>query len=154
MVNHYTLGLDIGIGSVGWGLVDEKRNIIDAGVRLFPEADVSNNDGRRAKRGTRRLLRRRAHRLGRIKNLLKEYDIIQNSGNILYKDMITPYHIRVKGLNEKLSKNDLAIALLHIGKRRGIHNVDVVDDEKEQNNELSTKQQINKNQKSLKELYV
>src|SRR5699024_7276926 len=64
------------------------------------------------------------------------------------------YHIRVKGLNEKLSKNDLAIALLHIGKRRGIHNVDVADDEKEQNNELSTKQQINKNQKSLKELYV
>lgn len=151
---RYTLGLDIGIGSVGWGLVDENRDIIDAGVRIFPEADVSNNDGRRTMRGTRRLLRRRAHRLERIKYLLKEYGIIKNSNSISYEHMITPYHIRVKGLSEKLSKNDIAIALLHIGKRRGIHNVEAVEDDKGQDNELSTKQQISKNQQALENSFV
>lgn len=151
---RYTLGLDIGIGSVGWGLINEEQNIIDAGVRIFPEADVSNNDGRRGYRGTRRLLRRRAHRIERIKYLLIHYRIINSMNDISYEDMKTPYHIRVKGINEGLSKNELAIALLHLGKRRGIHNVEVTDDEKIGDNELSTKDQINRNRKRLNGRYV
>jgi CRISPR-associated endonuclease Csn1 len=35
----YRLELYIGIASVGWGIVDENDNIIDAGVRLFPERE-------------------------------------------------------------------------------------------------------------------
>ncbi|MGM8211177.1 type II CRISPR RNA-guided endonuclease Cas9 [Virgibacillus sp. W0430] len=150
----YTLGLDIGIGSVGWGIIDEKQDIVDAGVRIFPEADVSNNDGRRMHRGTRRLLRRRAHRLERIKHLLKEAEIIRDAGDISYENSESPYHIRVKGLNEKLSANELAIALLHLGKRRGIHNVEAAADDKEAKNEQSTKEQISSNSKQLEGKYV
>ncbi|WP_138416612.1 type II CRISPR RNA-guided endonuclease Cas9 [Aquibacillus sediminis] len=149
---RYTLGLDIGIGSVGWGIIDENQDIIDAGTRLFPEADVSNNDGRRTYRGTRRLLRRRSHRVQRIKNLLKEFDIIESDHNLSYEKLNTPYHIRVKGLNEKLMKNEIAIALTHIGKRRGIHNVDATDEDK--GNELSTKDQIVRNEKNLENRFV
>lgn len=68
MNQKFILGLDIGITSVGYGLIDyETKNIIDAGVRLFPEANVENNEGRRSKRGSRRLKRRRIHRLERVK---------------------------------------------------------------------------------------
>ncbi|WP_017185731.1 type II CRISPR RNA-guided endonuclease Cas9, partial [Alkalibacillus haloalkaliphilus] len=148
----YTLGLDIGIASVGWGIIDEDQNIIDAGVRLFPEADVNNNEGRRGFRGARRLLRRRRHRLERIKRLLISYNIIDQELNLDYDSIETPYHIRVKGLNEPLTKNELAIALIHLGKRRGIHNVEAVEDEK--GNEGSTKEQLNKNAQALQNRFV
>ncbi|MDC3425729.1 type II CRISPR RNA-guided endonuclease Cas9 [Aquibacillus sp. 3ASR75-11] len=150
---NYTLGLDIGIGSVGWGVIDEKQEIVDAGTRLFPEADVSNNNGRRSYRSTRRLLRRRSHRIQRIKNLLKEFELINDVEEIDYRDINTPYHIRVKGLSEKLSKNDIAVALVHLGKRRGIHNVEASEADKNEN-ELSTKEQINRNEKNLVDRYV
>lgn len=35
------LGLDLGIASVVYGIIDENYNIIDYGVRLFDEADVN-----------------------------------------------------------------------------------------------------------------
>ena len=43
---NYRLGLDIGIASVGWGIVDENDNVIDAGVRIFPEAGKDGNEAR------------------------------------------------------------------------------------------------------------
>ena len=50
MKRNYILGLDIGITSVGYGIIDfETRDVIDAGVRLFKEANVDNNEGRRSK---------------------------------------------------------------------------------------------------------
>ena len=37
----YVLGLDIGITSVGWGIIDlETGEVIDYGVRLFKESDA------------------------------------------------------------------------------------------------------------------
>ncbi len=54
------LGLDIGIASVGWSLIDTDNNkIIDMGVRLFNSADASNNQQRRESRSARRTLRRK-----------------------------------------------------------------------------------------------
>ncbi|PNZ29433.1 type II CRISPR RNA-guided endonuclease Cas9 [Staphylococcus rostri] len=152
MTRKYILGLDIGIGSVGYGLIDfDTKGIIDAGVRLFPEANSDNNLGRRAKRGARRLKRRRIHRLDRVKSLLSEYKIISDRVPVNNQ----PYDIRVKGLTERLTKDELAVALLHIAKRRGIHNVDVVMDKDEGDKEsLSTKDQINKNAKFLETRYV
>ncbi|QDW97809.1 type II CRISPR RNA-guided endonuclease Cas9 [Staphylococcus agnetis] len=151
-MNNYILGLDIGITSVGYGIVDsDTREIKDAGVRLFPEANVDNNEGRRSKRGARRLKRRRIHRLDRVKHLLAEYNLLDLT-NI--PKSTNPYQIRVKGLNEKLSKDELVIALLHIAKRRGIHNVNVMMDDNDSGNELSTKDQLKKNAKALSDKYV
>ncbi|WP_238094024.1 hypothetical protein [Staphylococcus massiliensis] len=46
MGQDYILGLDIGITSVGYGLIDyHDKSVIDAGVRLFKEANVENNEG-------------------------------------------------------------------------------------------------------------
>lgn len=80
--NKYIMGLDIGISSVGWGLLalDEKDNpykIIDVGSRIFTPGEVektgdSRAKERREKRGTRRVTRRREFRLDRVRNLLYE----------------------------------------------------------------------------------
>ncbi|WP_268933146.1 type II CRISPR RNA-guided endonuclease Cas9 [Staphylococcus durrellii] len=148
----YILGLDIGITSVGYGLINnDTREVIDAGVRLFPEANVENNEGRRSKRGARRLKRRRIHRLERVKNLLVHYNLIDKNQT---PKSTNPYEIRVRGLDEALSKEEFAIALLHIAKRRGIHNVAISIDEQEVNNTLSTKDQLKKNAKDLEDKYI
>lgn len=79
--NKYILGLDIGISSVGWGLLelDENNNpfrIINAGSRIFPPGEETSGDSkakaRREKRGAKRISRRKHFRIDRVRNLLYE----------------------------------------------------------------------------------
>lgn len=80
MKKNYILGLDIGISSVGWGLLELDDNnspykIIDVGSRIFTPGEVektgdSRAKERREKRGTRRIIRRREFRLDRVRDLL------------------------------------------------------------------------------------
>lgn len=116
---RYRLGLDIGIASVGWCLVNSDDEIIKAGVRIFPEGGSDENQKRRARRGGRRLLRRRQFRLERIKRLLLEFGIIDSLEYDFYENGKTPYHFRKKGLYEKLDSREFAVALYHLGKHRG-----------------------------------
>lgn len=83
---HYTLGLDIGIASIGWAVLgndeDGKPNrIIDLGVRIFDKAEVENTGEslaapRRDARSARRRLRRHRHRLERIRYLLVQQGVL------------------------------------------------------------------------------
>ncbi|MBZ9692414.1 type II CRISPR RNA-guided endonuclease Cas9 [Clostridium sp. M14] len=139
------LGLDIGVGTVGYGLIDSnKQKVISSGTRIFPIADVSNNLTRRTMRGRKRLLRRKTHRIDRVKYLLKNNNLLQLSKNNNYN----PYKLRCKGLNEKLNIEELDRVLLHIVKRRGISYIDDIDQEIKENSNL------NEVQDKLKELYV
>ena len=80
--NKYIVGLDIGISSVGWGLLqlDNENNpyrIIDVGSRIFTPGEVektgdSRAKERREKRCARRITRRREFRVDRVRNLLYE----------------------------------------------------------------------------------
>ena len=146
----FVLGLDIGISSVGWGILrlDEEENpnrIIDTGVKIFtpgevPKTGASKNLERREKRGIRRVLRRRAFRVDRVKHLLnlsgylgneiitgvvsevndKLTKIYTNMINNYYNDKnITPYDLKVKALDQKLNKDELSIILVHYAKHRG-----------------------------------
>ncbi len=145
----YVLGLDIGISSVGWGLIELNENnepykIKDTGVRIFsPGENVktgeSKNIARREKRGTRRILRRRKFRINRIRYLLAEYNFLKKSNkNVIsdiYEDLkeqyntlidnyykekdINPFELRTEALNRKLSNEELAIILVHYAKHRG-----------------------------------
>ena len=64
------LGLDLGTNSIGWAIVDDSSNeIIDAGVRIFPEGVVAKTIGqgdreesKNAKRRDSRQLRRQFYR--------------------------------------------------------------------------------------------
>lgn len=59
MKNNYILGIDIGIASVGYGVMDKDNNVVDQGVRLFESGNSEKNQERRTARGRRRLIRRK-----------------------------------------------------------------------------------------------
>lgn len=124
----YALGLDIGITSVGWSIINLNKNRIeDLGVRIFNAAE-NPKDGsslalpRRMARGRRRLLRRKAYRVKKVKRLLvKENILSQDELNGLFenKNVISVWECRVKALNEKVSKEEWAKILINFCKRRG-----------------------------------
>ena len=128
---YYRIGLDIGIASVGWAVLennsdDEPIRIVDLGVRLFDKAEQSNGDSlaepRRMARTTRRRLRRRKHRLDRIKWLLQQegmIDIEQFMKRYHAANLPDVYRLRYEALDRKLEDEELAQVLLHIAKHRG-----------------------------------
>lgn len=145
-----TLDLDIGISSVGWRIIEEDTGeIIDAGVRLFEEAKRNANEDRRGFRGTRRLIRRRGHRLERAKQLFEKYGFpLSGIGKV------DPYLARYNAIYGNVSKEELVAALYHLVKRRGTTLDYPENDEKTGENELSTKAQIAKNKELLKDKYI
>jgi CRISPR-associated endonuclease Csn1 len=143
------LGLDIGISSVGWGLIDQETGeIIDAGVRLFEEATRNANEDRRGFRGSRRLKRRRTHRLERAKKLLEQYQLPLTGIGV-----VDPYEARVKAIYGYVSKDELAAALYHLAKKRGTV-LDAPDEEKTTGNVYSTKDQLARNKSLLESKYI
>ncbi|WP_107688965.1 type II CRISPR RNA-guided endonuclease Cas9 [Neisseria wadsworthii] len=129
---RYILGLDLGIASVGWALilVDGAENpvgLLDCGVRTFERAEVPKTGdslalARRQARSVRRLIRRRAHRLLRLRRLLKREGILSaadfNSDG-LPNLPIDAWQLRVAGLERKLTNQEWAAVLLHLVKHRG-----------------------------------
>lgn len=130
---NYILGLDIGIASVGWAMVeiDEEENpirLIDLGVRVFERAEVPKTGdslamARRLARSVRRLTRRRAHRLLRTRRLLKREGVLQAANfdeNGLIKSLPnTPWQLRAAALDRKLTPLEWSAVLLHLIKHRG-----------------------------------
>lgn len=130
---NYILGLDLGIASVGWACVwiDENEHIIgllDCGVRTFERAEVPKTGdslakARREARSVRRLIRRRAHRLLRLRRLLKREGILKAAdfgANRLPENLpIDAWTLRVAGLDKKLAAKEWAAVLLHLVKHRG-----------------------------------
>ena len=128
----YRIGLDIGIASVGWAVLQnnsqgEPVHIVDLGVRIFDKAEQPKTGEslaapRRDARTTRRRLRRRKHRMDRIKYLFSQEGLIEiepfmeryYSGKL--KDV---YQLRYEALDRKLKDEELAQVLLHIAKHRG-----------------------------------
>lgn len=126
----FRIGLDIGIGSVGWAVISytnrEDARIEDFGSRIFVSGEL--NDGkartsqeRRAFRGVRRLERRRKWR----KERLKEYFIklglltrreIEEMGKAPCQDI---FSLKVRALEEKVRPTELLQILLHSANHRG-----------------------------------
>ncbi|KXG09901.1 CRISPR-associated endonuclease Cas9 [Anoxybacillus sp. P3H1B] len=124
---NYKIGLDIGITSVGWAAINlDLRRIEDLGVRIFDKAEQPQGDPlalpRRLARSTRRRLRRRKHRLERIRRLLVRENVItkEEMDNLFTKRGLTDvWQLRVEALDRKLNNDELARVLLHLAKRRG-----------------------------------
>lgn len=117
----YSIGLDIGIASVGWSVIDSKTGrIIDLGVRLFSARNSDNNSERRGARGGRRLLQRKITRLKDSEKALNSIGIFEDAS----LKHVCPYSLRVKGLTEELSKGEIYRVVQHIIKKRGISYLD------------------------------
>ena len=148
-MNKKILGIDIGVASVGWGIIDQDNNVVATGVRLFQEADNSSNEERRNFRGNRRLKSRRKIRIKDMRDLLVEYNIIGKDEDV---SSINPYEARYKGLTQKLTNKELASALLHIAKRRG-SSLEVAEEEST-NKDVSPKKILADNKLELMDKYV
>ena len=124
----YVLGLDIGIGSVGWAVIrcDGEARIEDFGVRIFDSGENSHKKSRKSQerrgfRSARRLIRRRAHRKERIRfwfqkqGLASEKEIREFFAGT-EKNIIV---LRVRALDEKITPAELAACMIHISNHRG-----------------------------------
>lgn len=128
----YTLGIDIGIASVGFaGVAVAEQNILSAGVHIF-EAAENPKDGaslaapRREKRGLRRVIRRRAQRKRQLRQLFVAHGLVcvdaidaktakTGKGN----PPLSPWDFRKAALHRVLKDDELVRALFHIGAHRG-----------------------------------
>ncbi len=150
---RYILGLDLGVGSVGWAAVlindeNEPYRILDLGSRIFASEGNSMED-RRVARGIRRVLRRRRRRVIRTKNLFGRYGYLTKEQiKAIYQTkgeaMPDPYQLRIKGKKERLTLEELAIILIHYAKGRGFKS-----NRKIQENEASESKSANEEQKLL-----
>lgn len=148
MNNKYVLGLDIGISSCGYGVIDlETGKFVDCGVRLFKEGTAEENEKRRSARSRRRLTSRRHTRIMDMQKLLKENGIMSND----YHPLQNVYELRCKGLSEKLTNDELTAAILHITKHRGSVIETVEDDAKKSEDELSLKATLQHNEQLIKQ---
>jgi len=127
----YSLGLDIGVTSVGWAVIDlKKERIHDLGVRIFevaetPKEGKSLAEPRRIARGARRRLRRRRQRLNNLKRFFIDQNILAEKqiDNILNPksdyNKLDVYELRAKALKEELTAEELFKVFYQIAKRRG-----------------------------------
>lgn len=126
----WTLGLDIGIASVGWAVLGGNR-IIDLGVRCFDKAETAKegeslNKVRRDARLLRRRLRRRAWRLTKLSRLLARHGLILDAHFFkqpLARNESLPnlWRLRVDALDRQLNNHEWARVIYHLCKHRGFH---------------------------------
>lgn len=122
-MNGLVLGLDIGIASVGVGIIKkETGEIVHSNSRLFSAATADNNVERRNFRGGRRLTRRKKHRSVRLHDLFEDSGLLTDFSKVSIN--LNPYQLRVQGLDNQLTNEELFIALKNIIKRRGISYLD------------------------------
>ncbi len=160
----YSIGLDIGIASVGSAvlMLNEKDipcRIVKMSSRIF---DVAENpkDGsplaapRRENRGTRRRLRRKSFRKYRVRELIKKtFEVTDDYIQGIYeqKELKDIYEIRCSALDKKLDKDDFIRLLIHLSQRRGFKSNRKVDAQDKKSDAGALLSAVNANDKILKE---
>lgn len=130
------LGLDIGIGSCGWAVIDSETvdpltgevgetRILGCGARCFdvpeePKTKELRNKKRRQLRGQRRVMRRRAQRIALLRQVLVKHGLPGTPGPLAKG---TPsgqiWQLRAEGLDRLLTADELSRVLIHLAKHRG-----------------------------------
>lgn len=123
------LGLDIGIGSLGWCLLDKAQGkIVGGGVHLWDvpqeaKTKVSLAAGRRAARSSRRRLDRAKVRRKRCLNLLREFGLVPENADAGWlqsgKGDAPVLQLRKEGLDRLLTDREFAQVLYSLNAHRG-----------------------------------
>ncbi len=122
-------GLDIGIASCGWAVVNvDTKHIHAIGSRCFdapedPKTKTLHNVERRTKRGMRRVTYRRKGRMKAVRRLLRESGVWNNPSPDYFRNLASdapdPWQARADGVTESLEPEDTAASLIHLAKHRG-----------------------------------
>jgi CRISPR-associated endonuclease Csn1 len=127
------LGLDAGIASIGWSLVEtpddpnQPGRIIAAGTWMFDPPEDKGQTGtklrsaeRRIFRGQRRVIRRRSQRMAAVRRLFRDTGLLQSATlDALKQPGLDPWLLRARGIRERLGFAEFAVALGHIARHRG-----------------------------------
>lgn len=130
------LGLDVGIASIGWSILEVifaerpeevSGRVIAAGTWMFDPPEEKSQTGsklktemRRVFRGQRRVINRRRQRMNEVRRILAEAGLLPDGGkHALAIPGADPWKIRSRGLDHVLTPLELAIALGHIARHRG-----------------------------------
>jgi len=162
---HYALGLDIGIGSVGWAVLRNQPNgepdrIQDLGVRIFDKAEQPKTGAslaapRRDARSARRRLRRHRHRLERIRYLMEQRGIMPVADiQAMYAAggfPKSPYQLRAEALDRPLTKEEAVRVLIHLAQRRGYKSNSTAEAAKDEKETGKVKTAIEENRRCMAE---
>ena len=152
---NYRLGLDLGTNSIGWAMLglnqeNQPHKILDAGVRIFSDGR-NPKDGtplavaRREARGMRRRRDRFLARKSKLMNCLIRFDLMPKDEIERKKlELINPYELRAKALDETLNQFELGRAIFHLNQRRGFKS-----NRKEQNSDEKELSKTKQNQEDL-----
>ena len=126
---NIVFGIDVGIASCGWAVIDTKDEAILAmGSRCFeapeePDTRKQKNARRREKRGMRRVTSRRSDRVKQVRRIIKESGLLDDPSHKHFqspnKQAPDPWQSRVEGLKRLLTSDEAAATLIHIAKHRG-----------------------------------
>lgn len=130
------LGLDSGIASIGWALIevenpagdeDARGRILGAGVWMFEPPEEKTQNGSRSKseirqnfRSQRRVLRRRRQRMAEIRRMFVRRGLLPRADrDALRLPGLDPWRLRAEALERPLQPVEFAVALGHIARHRG-----------------------------------
>jgi len=150
------LGLDLGVASIGWALVEKNNengeiNLIKSGVRIIPIETkdalqfssgntASPNIERREKRMQRRMYFRRKKRNQSLIKALKDkglWDV-----NLINIEKNKLWELRNNAVNEQIPLTELGRILYHLAQRRGYKQMRIEQDESDANSKSDYKKNI------------
>jgi CRISPR-associated endonuclease Csn1 len=156
---NYRVGLDIGIGSVGYCILehneqDEPTKIVELGVRVFDPAEKPDSGkslalDRRSARSSRRRLRRKNLKLSIAKSYLASaFSNLNLNSAEFYNNNV--YELRNKALiqKEKISNDEIARIILFMVKHRGFLSTRKSDNNSKENGKVL--KSINENVEYMK----
>ncbi|QSF13704.1 type II CRISPR RNA-guided endonuclease Cas9 [Mycoplasma sp. Mirounga ES2805-ORL] len=156
--HEVTIGFDLGVGSVGWAVIDNNTNeILKLGSRLFSEPELATD--RRAARSSRRLLRRRKYRNEKFINMLFRYQDFfkfESKKDIYdtFRKLSNKYQnildLKIKALRNQVSPKELSWLLHDYLENRGFFYT-IIENESDKNNNDDNKSKaiLAKNEKLL-----
>ncbi len=120
-------GIDAGIATLGWAVIEtseESGRIVACGTRTFnppenPKDRQPTTSVRRAHRGQRRVIYRRALRMDQIRRLFRRSGLLESATPDALALCLNPWDLRAAALDRPLTGPELAAALGHIAIHRG-----------------------------------
>ncbi|MCV3753586.1 type II CRISPR RNA-guided endonuclease Cas9 [Mycoplasma enhydrae] len=144
---NVTLGFDLGIGSVGWSIVQNDNNeILELGSRLFNEPKLAKT--RRDNRAIRRSIRRKNYKKLQFKKIVLKYKELFGLGlnsvskdiDDIYLEMSQKYpniiYLRAKALEQEINSKELIWILHDYLQNRGFF-YEVVEEDTDKKGEAS-----------------
>lgn len=157
------LGLDLGVGSIGWCLIEKDDNnipkrIIRMGSRIVPISSdeesgytkgnaKSKNEDRTAKRTARKCYDRYQLRRQALVNLLSQLGMLPNKKLMLEQTPLELWQKRADAASKEISLEELGRVLLHVNQKRGYKHSRLTNSD---NKETAYVQDVNSRYNELK----